>query len=94
MFASHLRQLNEIWGNFSITKLEYLQCLQNRAQSLMEGSMLKGGWKCTWLLVSNLIKLDRVILMHGHSPVNLERDLLPDLKYLDIEQEMNLILIS
>ena len=81
-----LLYIYKIWGNLSIIKLEHR-------------SVYKDEWKCTWLSVSNLRKFDRAILaykiMNGPYPVNLrERDLLPDLKYLAIQEETNLMLIS
>ena len=50
--------------------------LQNRARTLIEGSRLKNRWSCNWLSVSNLIKLDRVVMIYkiinGLCPDNLK----------------------
>ena len=75
LLESHLRYSNEIWGSLSNTKLEHLQRLQSRAQTLIESSGLKDGWRCNWLSVPNLIKFDRAVMtykiLNGMCPENL-----------------------
>ena len=44
-------------------KLGHLQRLQERACMLIEGSKIKDGWSCHWFSVSNLIKLDRTVMI-------------------------------
>ena len=64
LLESHLRYCDKLWGKLLNTKLDHLQRLQNRARTLIEGSRLKDGWSCNWLLVSNLIKFDRVVMIY------------------------------
>ena len=89
LLESHLRYSDELWGSLSNTKLDHLQRLQTRARTLIEGSRLRDGWRCNWLSVQNLIKFDRAVMiykmMNGLCPDNL----LPDLKYLVIKQEIS-----
>ena len=79
LFESHLRYGDELWGSLSATKLENLQRLQNRVQTLIEGAKLEDGWICKWLSVSNLNKYDRAIMKYkmtnGLCPDSLEINL-------------------
>ena len=43
---SHLRYADVIWGSLPTRKLETLQRLQNRAQSIIENARLKDNWSC------------------------------------------------
>ena len=61
LFKSHPRYSDELWGSLSATKLERLQRLQGRAQTLIESAKSEDGWICKWLSVSSLIKYDRGI---------------------------------
>ena len=80
LLESHLRYRDELWGNLSNTKLDHLQRLQNRARTLIESSRLKDGWTCNWLSVSNLIKVDRAIMIYkilnGLCPESVNRKLI------------------
>ena len=75
LFESHLRYGDELWGSLSTTKLEHLQRLQDRAQTLIESAKFEDGWICKWLSVSSLIKYDRAIMtykiMNGLCPDSL-----------------------
>ena len=42
LFESHLRYV--VWGSLSSTKLQTLQCLQNRALSIIESAKFKDPW--------------------------------------------------
>ena len=44
LFESHLRYGNVVWGSLSSTKLQTLQCLQNRALSIIESAKFKDPW--------------------------------------------------
>ena len=74
LLESHLRYSDELWGSLSNTKLDHLQRLQTRARTLAESSRLKDGWSCNWLSISNLIIVDRVVMiykiMNGLCPDN------------------------
>ena len=75
LLESHLRYNDELWGSLSNTKLDHLQRLRTRAQTLIDGSRLKDRWSCNWLSVSNLIIFDRAVMiykiMNGLCPDNL-----------------------
>ena len=62
-------------GSLSATKLEHLQRLQDRAQTLLESAKFEDRWICKWLSVSSLIKYDRAIMtykmMNGFCPDSL-----------------------
>ena len=59
----------------SATKLEHLQRLQDRAQTLIESAKFEDGWIYRWVLVSSLIKYDRATMtckmMNGLCPDSL-----------------------
>ena len=59
LVESHLRYGNEQWGSLSDTKLNHLQCLQDRARTLIESSNIKDGWTWNWLsfTLSNMTRL-------------------------------------
>ena len=61
---SHLRYADVIWGSLPTRKLETLQRLQNRAQSIIESARLKDNWSCDWLNVNNLISFDRSVMTY------------------------------
>ena len=75
LFESHLRYGDELWESLSATKLEHLQRLQDRVQTLIERANFEDGWICKWLSVSNLIKYDRAKMtykiMNGLCPDSL-----------------------
>ena len=48
LFESCLRYSDDIWSNLSDTKLQHLQRLQTRANTLIENSSLKDGRRCNW----------------------------------------------
>ena len=58
LVESHLRYANVAWGSLSNTKLEGLQRLQNRAQSIIERAKIKDQWSRDWLTVEQLINFD------------------------------------
>ena len=60
-------------GSFSVTKLEHLQRLQDRAQTLIESAKFRDGWNCRWLSVTNPIKYDRAMMTY-----KMMNDLCPD----------------
>ena len=64
LFESHLRCSDELWGNLSNTKLQFLQRLQNRAKTLIENSRLKDTWRYNWLSVSNIIQYEKAIMIY------------------------------
>ena len=57
LFESHLRYGDELWGSLSDTKLEHLQRLQDRPQTLIKRAKFEDGWICKWLSVSTLLKM-------------------------------------
>ena len=61
---SHLRYVDLIWGSLPTMKLETLQPLHNRAQSIIESARLKDNWSCDWLNVNNLIYSDRSVMTY------------------------------
>ena len=60
----HLRSANVIWGNLPTRKIENLQRLQNRAQSITKSARLIDDWSCDWLNVNNLISFDRLVMTY------------------------------
>ena len=46
------------------TKLQNLQHLQKRVKTLIENSMLKDGWRCNWLSVSNIVQFDKAVMIY------------------------------
>ena len=61
---SHLRYANAVWGSLSNTKLEGLQRLQNRAQSIIDRAKIKDQWSRDWLNVEQLINFDRSVMTY------------------------------
>ena len=61
---SHLRYADVIWGSLPARKIETLQRLQNRAQLIIETTRVKDNWSCDWLIVSNLISIDRLVMTY------------------------------
>ena len=61
---SHLCYANEICGSHPKTKLNTLQRLQDRAQSIVENARYKDNWSCDWLSVEHTIRVDRSIMTH------------------------------
>ena len=61
---SHLRYVDVIWGSLSQTKLDTLQRLHNRAQSIIENARVKDELSSNWLTVENLIRFDRSVMTH------------------------------
>ena len=61
---SHLRYADVIRGSLPTRKLETLQRLQNRAQSIIENARLKDNWSCDWLNVNNLISFDQSVMTY------------------------------
>ena len=61
---SHLRYADVIWGSLPARQIETLQRLQNRAQLTIETARVKDNWSCDWLNVSNLVSLDRLVMMY------------------------------
>ena len=76
LLESHLSYGDELWGSLSATKLEHLQRLQDRAQTLIESAKFEDALICKMLSVSNLSKYDRAIMtykmMNGLCPDNLK----------------------
>ncbi len=64
IIESHLRYADVIWGSLPTRKLETLQRLQNRAQSIIESARLNDNWSCDWLNVNNLISFDRSVMTY------------------------------
>ena len=64
LVKSHLRCANVVWGSLSSTKLEGLQRLQNRAQSIIERAKIKDQWSRDWLTVEQLINFDRSVMTY------------------------------
>ena len=61
---SHLRYANVIWGSLSNTKLEGLQRLQHRAQSIIERANIRDQWSRDWLTVEQPINFDRSVMTY------------------------------
>ena len=64
LVESHLRYANVVWGSLSNTKLEDLQRLQNRAQSIIESTKIKDQWSRDCLSLEQLINLDRSVMTY------------------------------
>ena len=61
---SHLRYANDIWGSLPKTKLDALQSLQERAQTIIDNARLKENWSCDWLSIENIIRVDRSVMAY------------------------------
>ena len=55
---------NVTWGSLLTRKIENLQRLQNRAQSIIKSARLIDNWSCDWLNVNNLISFDRLVMTY------------------------------
>ena len=64
LVESHLRYANVAWGSLYNTKLEDLQRLQNRAQSIIERAKIEDQWSRDWLTVEQLINFDRSVMTY------------------------------
>ena len=64
LFESHLRYGSVVWGSLSSTELQTLQCLQNRALSIIESARFKDPWHKKWLNVEKPIRFDRSVLFY------------------------------
>ena len=64
LIESHLKYANVIWASFPKSKLNTLQCLQDRARSIIENSRLKDNWPHNWLTVEQLTKLDQSVMTY------------------------------
>ena len=64
LFESHLCYVNAVWGNLSSTELQTQSCLQTRALSVIESARFKDPWPKKWLIVDNLIRFDRSVLVY------------------------------
>ena len=53
-----------LWGSLSSTELQTLQCLQNKALTIIESARFKDAWPKKWLNVENLIRFDRSVLVY------------------------------
>ena len=64
LYESHLQYAFVIWGSLPKTKLNTLQCLQDRARSVIDKSRLKDSWPHNWLTAEQLIQFDRSVTMY------------------------------
>ena len=64
LFESHPRYSDKLWDNLSRTKLQYLRHLQNTVKTSIQHSRLKDGRGYNWLSISNIIQLDRVVMIY------------------------------
>ena len=61
---NHLRYANIIWGSLSKTKLDTLQRLHNRNNSIIENTRIKDKWSYHWLSVENFIRFDHSVMAY------------------------------
>ena len=64
LIESHLRYANVVWGSIPSSKLEVLQCLQNRARSIIQKAKIKDKWREDLLSVEQWIRFDQLTLTY------------------------------
>ena len=64
LFESHICYGNLVWGSISLSELQALQCLQNRALSIKERARFKDPWPKKGLSVVNLVRFDRCVMVY------------------------------